>query len=81
MTTPDSKRSLADSLRAMQEAAQKAGPAATASYSLIGGIVLLGGIGYAVDEWLGTSPWFLFGGLLLALVYGFFQLAMMVFRR
>ena len=24
---------------------------------------LLGGIGYALDAWRGTSPWFLLGGL------------------
>jgi F0F1-type ATP synthase assembly protein I len=42
---------------------------------MIGAIVLLGGGGYALDEWLGTSPWFLFGGLMLALVVGFYELA------
>jgi F0F1-type ATP synthase assembly protein I len=52
-----------------------------ASYSLIGAIMLLGAIGYAIDEWQGTSPWFLLGGLALALVYGFAQLAMTMWRR
>jgi F0F1-type ATP synthase assembly protein I len=81
MTSQDGKRTLAEAMRAFQSSVQSAGPAAMASYSLIGAIVLLGGIGYAVDGWWGTSPWFLLGGLLLALVYGFVQLALTVWRR
>ncbi len=81
MTSPDGKRTLAEAMRAWQASVESAGPAAVASYSLIGAIVLLGGIGYAIDEWQGTSPWFLLGGLLVALVYGFAQLAMTVWRR
>ncbi len=50
------------------------------SYSLIGAILLLGGIGYAVDEWQGTSPWFLLGGLVFGLVVGFYELAKAVFK-
>ena len=42
-----------------------------ASYTLIGAIMLLGGIGYAIDRWRGTSPWFLLGGLLLGMSSGF----------
>ena len=51
-----------------------------ASYTLIGAIVLLGGIGYALDEWRGTSHWFLFGGLILGLVVGFYELARTLWR-
>ena len=32
----------------------QSGPAAGASYTLIGAIILLGGIGYAIDRWRGT---------------------------
>jgi F0F1-type ATP synthase assembly protein I len=81
MTSPDRKRTLADTMRAWQETIQSAGPAAMASYSLIGAILLFAGIGYAIDEWQGTSPWFLMGGLVLALVYGFVQLALTVWRK
>jgi len=81
MTSPDGKRTLADTMRAWQESIQSAGPAAMASYSLIGAILLLGGLGYAIDEWQGTAPGFLLGGLVLALVYGFVQLALTVWRR
>ncbi|HSG01027.1 MAG TPA: AtpZ/AtpI family protein, partial [Vicinamibacterales bacterium] len=80
MTSPDRKRTLADAMRAWQGTIQSAGPAAMASYSLVGAILLFAGIGYAVDEWQGTSPWFLVGGLVLALVYGFVQLALTVWR-
>ncbi len=47
---------------------------------MIGAIILLGGIGYALDEWLGTSPWFLFAGLVLGLVVGFYELAKTIWR-
>jgi len=68
------------SLRALQATISKSGPAASVSYTLTGAILLLGGIGYALDEWLGTSPWLLFGGLVLGLVVGFYELARMIWR-
>ena len=54
---------------------------AMGSYTLIGAIMLLGGIGYAVDWWRGTSPWFLLAGLALGLIVGFYELARAVFKR
>ena len=68
------------SLRALQSTISASGPAAMASYTLIGAILLLGGIGYAVDEWRGTSPWFLFSGLILGLIVGFYGLARTLWR-
>ena len=67
--------------KAFQQNVTRAGPVAAASYTLIGAIILLGGIGYALDRWLGTSPWFLLGGLLLGIVVGFYELAKTVWRR
>jgi len=67
------------SLEDFQENVRRAGPVAGASYGLIGGILLFGGIGYALDKWRGTSPWFLLGGLLLGLIVGFYDLVMVVF--
>ena len=58
----------------------RSGPAAMASYTLIGAIILLGGIGYAIDTWQGTSPWFLLGGLMLGLIVGFYELAKTIWR-
>jgi len=49
-------------------------------YTMIGAIILLGGIGYALDEWRGTSPWFLLGGLSLGLIVGFYELAKTLWR-
>ena len=71
---------LGKSLRYMQENIRRAGPAATASYTLIGAIVLLGGVGELVDRWQGTSPWFLLAGLLLGMVVGFYELAKAVWK-
>jgi F0F1-type ATP synthase assembly protein I len=73
--------SIEQSMEAFQETVRKSAPAAMGSYSLIGAILLLGGIGYAVDFWRGTSPWFLLGGLVLGLVVGFYELAKTVFKR
>ena len=73
--------SLERAARAFQENLTRAGPVAVASYTLIGAIILLGGIGFAVDRWRGTSPWFLLGGLLLGLLVGFYELAKAVWPR
>jgi F0F1-type ATP synthase assembly protein I len=69
------------SLKELQTTISRSGPAATVSYTLIGAIVLLGGIGYALDEWRGTSPWFLFGGLVLGLIVGFYELAKAIWQK
>jgi F0F1-type ATP synthase assembly protein I len=72
---------LARSLKYFQENIRRSGPAAGASYTLIGAIVLLGGVGYGVDAWLGKTHWFLLVGLLAGLIVGFYDLAKTVFRR
>ena len=72
---------LSKSARALQHTAEQAGPAAGAGYTLIGAILLLGGVGYAVDYWRGTSPWFLIGGLLLGIVVGMYELAKTVWHK
>jgi F0F1-type ATP synthase assembly protein I len=81
MADKDREPFLARSARSLQENVEQAGPAAGASYTLVGAILLLGGIGYAVDYWRGTSPWFLLGGLLLGLVVGFYELARTVWKK
>ncbi len=68
-------------MRYLQDNIRRAGPAAAAGYTLIGSIMLLGGGGYALDAWRGTSPWFLLGGLLLGIVVGFYELAKTVWRK
>jgi F0F1-type ATP synthase assembly protein I len=81
MPGDDGKNLLERSTESLQESAERAGPAAGASYTLIGAILLLGGVGYAVDAWRGTSPWFLIGGLLLGIVVGMWELAKTVWRK
>jgi len=72
---------LSRSTRSFQESAEQSGPAAGASYTLIGAIILLGGIGYAFDRWQGTSPWGILTGLLLGLIVGFVDLARVVWKK
>ena len=69
------------SAESLQDNVRRAGPAAGASYTLIGAIILLGGIGYGLDQWKGTDPWGLFVGLMLGLIVGFYELAKVVWHR
>jgi F0F1-type ATP synthase assembly protein I len=69
------------SAESLQDNVRRAGPAAGASYTLIGAIILLGGGGYAIDQWRGTGPWGLFVGLMLGLIVGFYELAKVVWHR
>lgn len=80
MPDDDQRLFFARSLKSLQENVRRAGPAAAAGYTLIGAILLLGGIGYGVDAWRDTSPWFLLSGLLLGIVVGFYELAKTVWR-
>jgi ATP synthase protein I len=66
--------SIGRATRAFQGNVTSAGPVAAASYTLVGGIILLGGIGYAVDRWWGTAPWGLVIGLTLGIVVGFYEI-------
>lgn len=78
---PDERDALlARSLQQLQDNIRRAGPAATASYSLIGAILLLGGAGHLLDRWQQTEPWGLLGGLLLGLLVGFYELAKAVLK-
>jgi F0F1-type ATP synthase assembly protein I len=67
--------------KALQENLRRAGPVAGASYTLVGAILLLGGLGYAADGWLGTSPWGLVTGLALGIIVGFYELIKTVWPR
>jgi len=71
--------SFSRSAESLQDNVTRSGPVAGAAYTLIGGIILLGGIGYAVDSWQGTAPWGLVIGLLLGMVVGFYELVKTVY--
>ena len=75
------KNFLERSTEQLQENAERAGPAAGASYTLIGAIIVLGAIGYAIDSWRGTTPWGLVGGLMLGIVVGMWELAKTVWHK
>jgi F0F1-type ATP synthase assembly protein I len=66
--------SFARTARSLQENATRSGPIAGASYTLVGGIILLGGIGYFADGRFGTAPWLLVTGLALGILVGFYEL-------
>jgi len=72
--------SIEKAARAFQNNVASAGPAAGASYTLVGGIILLGGIGYAFDRWRDTAPWGLVVGLGLGIVVGFYELIRVAMR-
>ena len=81
MPTDDPGSFLQRSLQSFQENVHRAGPAAAASYTLIGGILLLGGLGYAADAWWRSSPWGLLIGLLMGILVGFVDLARTVWKK
>lgn len=81
MPVRNSRRFLGRMLQGLQASAQDAGPAAAAGYGLVGAIVVLGGIGYAVDLWRDSSPWGLIVGLTLGVIVGFYQLIKSVWHR
>jgi F0F1-type ATP synthase assembly protein I len=78
---PDPGNFVGRSAKSLQENVTRSGGAAAASYGLIGAVIVLGGIGFALDRWRGTTPWFLLGGLLLGLVVGFYDLARTIWKK
>ena len=81
MAKRDRPFSFAKSAKSLQDTVAQSGPAASASYTLIGAIILLGGIGYAVDMWRGTAPWGLMIGLFFGLVVGFYELVKTIWHK
>lgn len=72
---------LVQATRAFQENLRRSGPVAGASYTLVGAILLLGGLGYGFDSWRGTEPWGLVTGLALGIIVGFYELVKTVWPR
>lgn len=66
--------SVSRATEALQQNVTRSGPVAAASYTLVGGILLLGGLGYFLDGRLGTGPWLLVAGLVLGIVVGFYEI-------
>ena len=66
---------LSSSNEEMQASLRRGESRIEAAYALIGAILLFGGVGYAVDRWLGTSShWALVAGLVAGICIGFINL-------
>jgi len=72
--TRDFGSTSASANRALQDNLDRNQPRIVASYALIGAILLLGGVGFAIDHCAGTSPWVLLVGLAAGILLGFVQL-------
>lgn len=81
MVEPKKDTPLSRATESLQENATRSGTSAAVSYTLIGSIILLGGLGYGFDYWRGTSPWGVFIGLMLGVVVGFYELIKATWRR
>ncbi|HLE62999.1 MAG TPA: AtpZ/AtpI family protein [Pyrinomonadaceae bacterium] len=56
-----------------EEISRKSGIAYGAAISLFVSVAVFCGLGWMLDRWLGTAPWFLAGGLVLGAIAGFTQ--------
>jgi ATP synthase protein I len=68
----DIRRFFARSNEVSREVLDESEPVVFASYALIGAILLLGGLGYFLDKWLGTGPWLLVTGLAAGVLFGLY---------
>jgi len=69
------------SVKFLQENLRRGEPGVMASYTLVGAVIVFGGIGYALDQWTGSAPWFLVAGVIVGISLGFYNLANTVWRR
>ena len=63
-----------------QETARKSGIAYGAAFTLFTSVAAFLGLGYLIDRWLGTQPWFLVGGIVIGAAAGFYQFVRMTSR-
>ena len=73
MAKADRRFSLARAAKSLQDNVARSVPVAAASYTLVGGIIILGGLGYFLDSRWGTAPWLLITGLAIGIVVGFYE--------
>lgn len=55
------------------ETARKSALAYAAALALFFSVLIFFGIGWFLDKWLGTSPWFVVAGIILGAVFGFYE--------
>jgi ATP synthase protein I len=56
-----------------QEGNRRSGIAYAAAFNLFASVIVLCGVGWLVDRWLGTAPWLLVSGIVLGAAVGFYQ--------
>ena len=52
---------------------RKSGYAYAAGITLFASVAAFCGLGWLLDKWLGTGPWFLIGGIILGSAAGLYQ--------
>lgn len=67
---PDRFRS--NTNESMQSNLDRGEPLIFASYSIVGAVVLLGGLGYVLDRRFDSGPWFFLGGVAIGLCIAFY---------
>lgn len=56
-----------------QETNRKSGFAYAAGITLFACVTSFCGLGYLIDRWLGTTPWFLVGGIVVGSAAGLYE--------
>jgi len=74
LTISNKKKTILNSFISFQKVANQAGPAASASYTLVASLLIFIFIGYSIDKSFDSSPLGLVVGLIFGLVVGFYQL-------
>jgi F0F1-type ATP synthase assembly protein I len=62
------------------EANRKSGIAYAAAFALFMCVASMTGVGWLLDRWLQTAPWFLVGGIVLGAIAGFYQFVRLTSR-
>ncbi|MDQ5846834.1 MAG: AtpZ/AtpI family protein [Acidobacteriota bacterium] len=62
------------------EANRKSGIAYAAAFALFMCVASMTGVGWVLDRWLQTTPWFLVGGIVLGAIAGFYQFVRLTSR-
>ena len=56
-----------------QDQNRKSGYAYAAGITLFAAVATFCGLGWLLDKWLGTAPWFLIGGIVLGSAAGLYE--------